>query len=402
MIDVDEAWGRIAALARPLPAASCAVAEAAGRVVAAGVAAPDDLPGFDRSAMDGWTLRAADLAAAGDAGLVLAGDVAAGSAGDEPLAPAHAAGISTGAPIPPGADSVLRREAGELRDGRLRATEPVAPGDHVRRRGEDVRAGESLLEAGMRVTAGRLGVLASAGVADLDVHRRPRVAIAATGSELVAPGGVLAPGQIHESNGAVLRALAGAAGADAHDLGIVPDDRAATAAALADGLERADVLLVSGGVSVGEHDHVRPELERLGVQELFWRVRMKPGKPVFCGRAGERWVFGLPGNPLSTVATFLVFVEPLLRRLAGEADATARLGRARLAVASSLQGGRTTYATATLRRSEDGTLLATPTAKQGSHMTKALADADAFAVLPHETPELAAGAEVRILEIPAV
>ena len=398
-----EAWARIAARAAALPAVPTGLSDAVGRILGDAVRSPVDLPGFDRSAMDGWAVRAADLAPAAPGAAVelpVHGESAAGSAGDEALPAGAAMAISTGAPLPPGADAVLPLERGTQSDGRLRTEAAIAPGLHVRRRGEDVRAGEVMVPAGARLTPGRLGAVASAGVGTVTVHPRPRVAVLVTGSELVPVGTPLPPGAIYNSNGPVLAAFARAAGADVTDLGMVADDAGATRAALEGGLQAADVLLVSGGVSVGPHDLVKPALAALGVEELFWRVRMRPGKPIFCGRAGARWVLGLPGNPLSAVVGFLVFGEPLLRRLAGDPHAAVRTLTATLAAPARAPDGRTTYATARLERGDDGELLASPTPGQGSHLTKALADADGFVIVPHERPSLAVGERAEVLPLP--
>jgi molybdopterin molybdotransferase len=274
----------------------------------------------------------------------------------------------------------------------------LTPGTHVRVRGEDLRAGAELAPAGAVLTLPRVSALASAGVGDVTVHRRPRLDVVVTGSELLPVGAPPEPGRIHESNGLMIRLLAARAGARVVDHGVVGDDRSATEDAVAAGLG-GDVLVVSGGVSVGPHDHVRPAFEAAGVEEVFWRVRIKPGKPLWFGRRGATLVFGLPGNPLSTIVGFCVFIEPALRRLQGEAGARPRLEAGRLTAPAQASDGRTTFLTAALRPGADGVLEATPTERQGSHMTGALGESDGFAVAPEEAGELPAGAPVDVLRL---
>jgi molybdopterin molybdotransferase len=276
--------------------------------------------------------------------------------------------------------------------------EAVRPGTALRYRGEDVTAGAVLAAAGDRLTLPRVSALASAGVRDVEVHRRARLHVLVTGDELLPAGAPPEPGKIHESNGLMLGLLGRGAGAEVHDHGIVGDDREATIAAVDAGLA-GDVLAVSGGVSVGPHDHVKPAFEACGVEEVFWRVRIKPGKPLWFGRRGETLVFGLPGNPLSAIVGFAYFMEPALRRLHGEARARPRTVRGRLAVPAGPSDGRTTFLTARLEPQPDGTLLATPTERQGSHMTGALGESDGFVVAPHGSGELPAGAEVDVLPL---
>ncbi len=396
MIELSEAWERIAAAARPLPSEVVPLRDAAGRIAAEPVRSPLDLPGFDRSAMDGYAVRAADTG--GGTPLRLIGAVAAGEDPSVAVGPGEAARITTGAALPPGADAILRSElASETDDGHVIAAEPLETGRFVRFRGEDVRAGDVLLDSGQAVTVGKLAALASAGVAGLTVRRAARVHLLTTGDELVPAGTPLGAGQIHDSNGPVLRELAVRAGADVVDHGAAADDAEAIAARVRAALGEADVLLISGGVSVGEHDHVKAVLAAEGVDELFWRVRLKPGKPVFCGTRGDTFVFGLPGNPLSVVVCFLALVEPLLRRLHGDPDAALQLQPGRLAAPAAPDDGRTTFLTARLERAPDGVLEATPTTRQGSHMTGALAEADGFVVAPHDAGPLEPGARVEIL-----
>jgi len=368
--------------------------EAAGRIAAEDARSVVDLPPFDRSAMDGYAVRAADTDP--PAPLALAGAVAAGEVASAALAPGTALGITTGAALPDGADAILRVEDALLDGDRVTPAGPLAPGLHVRYRGEDVARGDVLAPAGAPLTPQRVTGLASAGVGTVAVRRRPVVHVLATGTELLEVGAPPEPGRIHESNRLTLRMLAERAGADVVLHPVVPDDPAATRAAVESALA-GDVLLVSGGVSVGPHDHVKPALEAAGVDEVFWRVRLKPGKPLWFGRRGATLVFGLPGNPLSTVACFLLFVGPALRRMQGEADAQPASVPARLTVAARPADGRTTLLTAALAHGPDGMLEATPTEGQGSHLTGALAASDAFAVVPYAAGELPAGALVDAL-----
>jgi molybdopterin molybdotransferase len=396
MISIDEALELVLGGLAPLGSQRMPLAEAAGRVAAEPAVSAVDLPPFDRSAMDGYAVRAADTAPG--VALRLAGGVAAGEVAAATLEPGTATRVSTGAAIPPGADAVLQSELAVEEDGRVALERALQPGTHIRRRGEDLRAGAELVAAGARLTLPRVSALASAGVGEVVVHRRPALHLIVTGSELLPIGAPPEPGRIHESNGLMVRLLATRAGAEVVDHGVIGDDFETTRGAVERGLE-GDVLVVSGGVSVGPHDHVKPAFEACGVDEVFWRVRIKPGKPLWFGRRGDTLVFGLPGNPLSTIVAFCVFIEPALRRLAGEADARPRLEAGRLTTAAQASDGRTTFLTATLRPGADGVLEATPTERQGSHMTGALGESDGFAVAPEVAGELPAGAPVDVLRL---
>jgi molybdopterin molybdotransferase len=390
---IDEALGLVLEGVEPLEAETAPIAEAAARILAADARAAVDLPPFDRSAMDGFAVRAADTAPG--VGLRLVDDVAAGTLPEEALAPGTAAPISTGAAIPPGADAVLQSEHAAVDGAAVTPGRVVAPGTHVRRRGEDVHSGDVLARAGQRLTLPLISALASAGVGALEVHRRPQVRVMVTGSELLALGAPPEPGRIHESNGLMIALLAGRAGAVPSQTVRIADDRAATEAAVREGLD-ADVLVVSGGVSVGPHDHVRPAFAACGVEEVFWRVSIKPGKPLWFGRRGRTLVFGVPGNPLSAIVGASMFIVPALRRLAGERDAVPALVPGRLATSAEASDGRTTFLTSRLTPGADGVLEATPTERQGSHMTGALGESDGFAIVP-DGPALPAGTAVDLL-----
>jgi molybdopterin molybdotransferase len=395
MKDLDEALALVLDPIGPVEPERVSLREGAGRVIAAPAQAAIDLPPFDRTAMDGFAVRAADVSVGAE--LRVIGDLAAGGA-MLTLEPGTAARISTGAAIPPGADAILKVEDADVRNGSVIATAGVREGLHVRRRGEDLHAGDVLSRAGDVLTLPRLSALASAGVAEVSVHRRPRLDLFVTGSELLPPGAPPEPGKIYESNGLTVSLLAEGAGARVVQHPPVADDFEATREAVERGLQ-GDILVVSGGVSVGPHDHVKPAFEACGVEEVFWRVRIKPGKPLWFGRRGRTLVFGLPGNPLSAIVGMALFVVPALRRLSGETGAGPRFDRGRLGEPAGPSDGRTTFLISKLLPGADGVLEAWPTERQGSHMTGALGESDGFAVAPHGSGPLPAGAEVDLLRL---
>jgi molybdopterin molybdotransferase len=396
MISIDEALELVLDGLLPLGTERVPLTEAAGRVAAEPATSAVDLPPFDRSAMDGFAVRAADTAPG--VALRLVGGVAAGEVATAELEGGTAVRVSTGAALPPGADTVLQSELAEERDGRVTPARALAPGTHVRYRGEDLHAGFVLAAPGDVLTLPRISALASAGVGEVAVYRRPRLDVIVTGSELLPLGAPPEPGRIHESNGLMIRLMAARAGAQVVDQGVLGDDRDETVAAVERGLG-GDVLVVSGGVSVGPHDHVKPAFEACGVDQVFWRVKIKPGKPLWFGRRGDTLVFGLPGNPLSTIVCFSVFIAPALRRLGGERDARPLYEAGRLTAPASASDGRTEFLTAALRPGADGVLEATPTERQGSHMTGALGESDGFAIAPDAVGELPAGAPVDVLRL---
>ena len=331
-LSTEQALALLLSRAEPIAGIeTVAVADALGRVLAAPVISPIDQPGWDHSAMDGYALRAADLAAhlATSAPLPISQRIPAGSVG-EPLAPGTAARIFTGAPIPDGADTVVIQEDCEADGGRVSlidsARGKIRAGANVRRRGEDITAGQTVLDAGLLLGPQHLGLAASVGAAELQVRRRLRVAVFASGDELVMPGSPLGPGQIYNSNRFMLIALLRQLGCELIDLGIVADERQATIDALARGAEQADLVLASGGVSVGEEDHVRPAVEQLGRLDL-WRVAMRPGKPLAFGHIGDTPFIGSPGNPVSLFVTFCLFARPFIRRTQGVAGDLAPRGQ---------------------------------------------------------------------------
>lgn len=317
MLSVDEARARLLAGARPLAdTETIPVDLAIGRVLAAPLVSGVMVPPLDNSAMDGYALRLADWAEGRR--LAVGQRIPAGRIG-QPLQPGEVARIFTGAPIPEGADAVVMQEDCEACDGDVLVRRAPRPGDHIRRAGEDIRIGQTVLSAGDRLTPARLGVAASVGATELAVYRRPRVAVFFTGDEIVMPGQPLGPGRIYNSNRATLRGLLDQLGCELIDLGQVPDRLDATVEVLQRAAARADVVVTSGGVSVGEEDHVKAALERLGRIEM-WKVAMKPGKPLVYGRVGEADFLGLPGNPVSGFVVFCLFARPfLLARMGAKA-----------------------------------------------------------------------------------
>jgi molybdopterin molybdotransferase len=385
----------VATAAPPLEDESVAVGDALGRVLAEAVEAAADVAPFANSAMDGWAVRA------GPAGreLRVVDESRAGHPATRAVGDGEAIRISTGAPVPVGAESVVPVEHARETDGAVVLEREAVAGANIRQAGEDLQAGTEVLAPGTVLRAGELGAAVAAGRATLRCARRPRVAVVVTGDELVAPGAALGPGQIHNSNATMLIALAAAAGADmvtAPDAGTaVGDDRAATEAALAAALQTADVVLVSGGVSVGPHDHVKPALHALDVQERFWRVAVKPGKPVWFGARDRTLVFGLPGNPVSAAACFVLFARPALRALQG-ADPLPLPLRARLAQDVRRSPDREQAVRIRLAPGANGALEAHPTGPQGSHMLSSLVGADALALIPRGDGPMPAGELVSV------
>jgi len=385
LLSIDDARARVLAAAAPLAAEDVGVGEALDRVLAQDVVAAADVPGFANSAMDGFAVRS------GPAGrrLRIVGESRAGAPAAAAVAEGDAIRISTGALLPAGADAVLEVERVAVADGTVELGDDVAAGRNVRPPGDDLRAGQVVLRAGTRLGPAELGAAVGAGSGSLRCARRPALAIVATGDELRAPGEPLAPGQLHDSNGITLAALAARAGGDVVFATRAADTPEATRAAIGAALE-ADVVVLSGGVSVGPHDHVKGALDALGVREAFWRVALRPGKPTWFGTRDGRLVFGLPGNPVSSMVTFLLFVRPALARLQGAPAPPPRL-RAELAVAVPRRPERDECVRVRL---EEGR--ARPTGPQGSHQLYSMVGADGLAVIPAGEGELPAGASVEV------
>ena len=396
LIPVEEALEIVLAHAKTLPYEEVPLEDAVGRVLGEDVAADADMPPFDRSAMDGYAVRAADVAGA-PVLLPVLGQIRAGQFPDEPLTAGTAVQIMTGAPVPAGADAVQQVEkTRRSANGRsVEVLEAVSAGQNVARRGSEVRAGESVIEAGETVDPAALAVLAAVGRARVAVGRRPRLAVVVTGDELVEVGERPAAGRIRNSNGPAVLAQARLAGADVRSLGVVPDVEDRIAAAVAEGL-KGDVLVVSGGVSEGVFDLVEGVLAGFGVEALFTKVAIKPGAPLVFGRRGETLVFGLPGNPVSAQVTFDLFVRAALLRMQGARTVSRPTVDVELAGPLTNRSGRRAHLPARLEF-ESGRFLARPLRSMGSADLVAHARANALVVLEAERTAVAAGERVPAL-----
>jgi molybdopterin molybdotransferase len=399
VISVEEARRRLLAPLAPLAAEQVALSDAVGRVLAEDVAARRTQPPFAVSAMDGYAVRAADVARV-PARLKVVGSVPAGQAYAGTVGRGEAVRIFTGAPVPSGADAIVIQED-TARDGDIvTVREAAPPGHYVRPAGLDFRAGDIGLRAGRLLTARDVGLAAAMNRPWLLLRRRPRIAILPTGDEVVMPGDPVGPNQIVSSNGLALAALVRQCGGIPVHLPIAPDDSTALQR-IAAGAAGADFLVTTGGASVGEHDLVRDALEASGLTLDFWKIAMRPGKPLMVGRYRDTPMLGLPGNPVSTLVCGLLFLKPAIERLLGLATAEQPAIRARLAVALPANDRRQDYLRATLARGPDGTLEAHPFDKQDSSMMSLLARADCLVVRQPLAPAAAPGDSVEIIPLDA-
>lgn len=395
MLEVEEAQERIIAATRVLPAESMALNEAASRVLAEDIAAPVALPPFDNSAMDGYALRASDVANANADSprrLRCVGDVAAGDSGAVQVESGACVRVFTGSPLPRGADAIVMQEDTRVTGEFVEVLDSVKPWENVRFAGEDVKAGTNVARTGQRLTAARLALLAALGIERVTAGRRPLLGILSTGNELREPGPALKPGQIYESNRATLTSLVAQSGGSARVFPLVRDTEEETRRALETAFAECDAIVTTGGVSVGERDFVKPALTLLGGTTDFWRVNMKPGKPFVLGRYRDKLLFGLPGNPVSAFVTFLVLARPAILKMQGAAEL--RLAEHPAVLAESVQntGERRHF----MRVLVDTEGRVRNTGAQASHMLSSLANANALLEVPPKTLWHAPG-NVRVL-----
>lgn len=399
MLSVAQAQAQVLERVQPLPAETVLLSSAClGRVLAESVASDVDMPPFSKALMDGYALRAAELTS-GTGTFEVIEEIPAGAWPTRDVGPGQASRIMTGAPLPSGADAVVMVERTRvLDDGRVAIDDrPPQPGQNILPRGRETRTGEILLHAGTELRPQELGLLAAAGRTQVSMHRRPRVAILPTGDEIVEPEQKPDRGQIRNTNGPMLAGQVARAGGLPECLGIARDEPARLRASIVDGLQ-ADVLLLSGGVSAGNRDFVPGTLAELGAQAHFHKVTMKPGKPVLFATRDKTVIFGLPGNPVSSLVCFELFVRPALRRLLGYAEAMPRILHARLTDSYNQRGDRPTYHPARLAFASEGPVV-TPVPWFGSADLRAIASANAFVVFPAGDQVYKAGDTFPVLQV---
>ncbi len=393
LVSLDEAVSAVLTRVQPLPAERVPLEAAAGRVLAEPARSAVDLPLFASSAMDGYAVRAEETPGT----FQVEFRIAAGAPAPRPLSPGRTMAIATGGAVPEGADAVVAIELVEEKDGELTVPDAVEPGANVRPRGGDVAEGTEIAPRGTRMGAPQIGALGAAGLGELTCARRPRVAVVTTGSELRPPGSSLGPGEIYESNGVMLASQLAEAGAEVEAPVSVADDEGAHREAIERALE-LDVVVTSGGVSVGPHDLVRQVEKELGVEEVFWGVAVKPGKPVSFGVRGKTLVFGLPGNPVSSLVACRLFVAPAVEALQGAVDPGPRFDWGRFATEVRRDSRRDTLVRAVATATPDGTMLA-PVTGQDSHMIVRASGANALALVRRGDGACEAGTAVEYLRL---
>ena len=397
MLSVREAHARVIAAFSPLPAETVSIADAAGRVLAAAPKARLTQPPADLSAMDGYAVRAEDVPAAPTT-LTLVGEAPAGGSYDHALKPGEAVRIFTGGPLPMGADSIVIQEDTKADGKKITVLEAPTPGRHVRKAGLDFSAGDAPFPPGHTLTTRDVALLAAMNLPWLSVHRRPRVAILSTGNELVLPGEPIGRNQIISSSGVAVAALVRAWGGDPTLFDIVRDEREATEQAITAGAQH-DVLITLGGASVGDHDLVQDSLKAQGFGMGFWRIAMRPGKPLMFAAKDRARVIGFPGNPVSTMVCALLFLKPALERMTGQAGGLPATTAARLAVDVKQNDQREDYVRSLTRRQPDGSLTVEPHRIQDSSMLSVLSWCNALMIRPPHDPARKAGDSVQIIDL---
>jgi molybdopterin molybdotransferase len=409
MLTYEEALAKVLAEAAPLPIKKVVLEDLLGHVLAEPVKARFDLPSFDNSAVDGYGVLTQDLAPAGPQNPVrlgLLGEVKAGSAESFVLSPGATIKILTGALVPPNVEAVVMREYCEEKESNVFVTTSVQRGENIRLKGAEVKAGATVLQRGKRIGPAELGLLATVGEQYATVYSTPSIALVVTGDELVPPGSELQPGQIFDSNSYALKAALKCFGIIDCKVFYAKDTLEATIEAFSKALEYADVVISSGGVSVGDHDYVKKALEHLSVETVFWKIAIKPGKPVYFGKAPQntepqgierpKLVFGLPGNPVSVLLTYHQLVKPALRKMMGMTDLKINHYIARMENSVSKKAGRLDFMRSQLQSAPDGSLVVTALKGQDSHMLTGLSAADSLLHFPAEAEQLSAGDNVTV------
>lgn len=397
MLSVAEALNRVTAPCPLMPAESLMLASALGRVLAEDATSRRTQPPKAMSAMDGYAVRAKDIQNV-PATLQMVGEAPAGGAYDNTLQPGEAVRIFTGGPVPDGADAIVIQEDTDASDTSVTVNEAPKPGDHIRPAGVDFKAGDTLLKKGTVLNPASIGLLAAMNRPWVDVRRKPLVALLATGDELVRPGEPLGPNQIISANSLALHALLEKHGGQPLDLGIAKDNESSLTT-LAEGAKGADLLVTMGGASVGDHDLVQQVLGETGLEVDFWKIAMRPGKPLIFGRLGETLMLGLPGNPVSSLVCATLFLIPMLRTMLGITPLSLPRTKAILGRDLPANKMREDYMRATLSRRNDGTLTATPFELQDSSVLSLFAHADALVVRPPQAPAAKAGEMVEVLPL---
>ncbi len=395
LIPFEDARREILVHTRPGPPVTLPLEQLLGTCLADPLIASHNLPHFDNSAMDGYGVRVADVTGASmeqPVRLRIVATVQAGETLKQPLQPGEAIRIFTGAPVPPGVEAVVMQEYCEGTMGEVRVQKPVRAGENIRLRGEEFRAGDTILPEGTRITPPVIGLLAGSGHSEFSVYSRPKITLISTGNELVPPGMPLAPGQIHDSNSHALATALTALHLPAPRIVHVPDEYERTCRLFEEALAASDVVITLGGISVGDFDYVKSVVEASGVETLFWGVAIKPGKPVYFGKTREgKLVFGLPGNPVSALVTFHLFVQPALRRMLGDPSPLPACRNARLTTPLQKKPGKLEFVRGVLSVDDTGKEIVTPTRGQDSHMLSGLARANCLICFPAERESLSAG-----------